>query len=33
MNLKLRDYYISEIIKYNPYIVNDIPELKKYVKP
>ena len=33
MNSKLRDYYISEIIKYNPYIVNEISELKKYVKP
>lgn len=33
MTSKLRDYYISEIIKYNPYIVNEIPELKKYVKP
>lgn len=30
MTLKLRDYYISEIIKYNPYIVDEIPELRKY---
>ena len=30
MTSKLRDYYITEIIKYNPYIVNEIPELKKY---
>jgi hypothetical protein len=28
---KLRDYYISEIIKYNPHIVDEIPELKKYI--
>ena len=33
MTSKLRDYYISEIIKYNPYIVNEISELKKHVKP
>lgn len=30
MTPKLRDYYISEIIKYNPHIVDEIPELKKY---
>ena len=33
MTPKLRDYYISEIIKYNPYIVDEIPELKKYQTP
>ena len=31
MTPKLRDYYISEIIKYNPYIVDEIPELRKYI--
>lgn len=30
MTSKLRDYYISEIIKYNPYLVDEIPELRKY---
>ena len=30
MTSKLRDYYISEIIKYNPYILDKIPELRKY---
>ena len=30
MTFKLRDYYISEIIKYNPYILDKIPELRKY---
>ena len=30
MTSKLRDYYISEIIKYNPDILNKIPELRKY---
>ena len=30
MIFKLRDYYISEIIKYNPYIFDKIPELRKY---
>ena len=33
MTSKLRDYYISEIINYNPYIVDEIPELKKYQTP
>jgi hypothetical protein len=31
MTSKLRDYYISEIIKYNPHIVDEIPELRKYI--
>lgn len=30
MTSKLRDYYISEIIRYNPDILNKIPELRKY---
>jgi hypothetical protein len=30
MTFKLRDYYISEIVKYNPYILDKIPELRKY---
>ena len=30
MTAKLRDYYIQEIKKYNPYIDSKIPELKKY---
>ena len=30
MTSKLRDYYMSEIIKYNPFLVDEIPELRKY---
>lgn len=30
MTSKLRDYCISEIIKLNPYILDEIPELRKY---
>lgn len=29
----LRDYYASEIVKYNPNIANEITELKKYQTP
>ena len=31
MTFKLRDYYVSEIVKYNPEILDKIPELKKFL--